>query len=251
MSYEDLRGKRVLVSGAMRGIGREIALQLAKEGAELVFNYRQDEEKAKNFADELKANGAQKVWALKFDVTSEEEVRRVLENFVKEFGPISGLVNNAGISRDQLMLRLKMSDVDDILDTNLRGTILLMQVLTRSFMKAEDVSIVNISSIVGLMGNASQVAYAASKSGVIGATKSYAKELASRNIRCNVVCPGFIETDMTSELSEEAKKHYLTQIPLGRLGKASEVAQLVLFLLSKNSSYITGSVFKIDGGMYI
>jgi 3-oxoacyl-[acyl-carrier protein] reductase len=178
-------------------------------------------------------------------------MKEAFEKFVSEVGPITGLVNNAGISKDQIVLRLKEEDVDQTLNTNLKSAIMLTQILSRSFLKAENVSVVNISSVVGLMGNASQIAYAASKAGMIGFTKSYAKELASRNIRCNAVCPGFIATEMTSALEEKVKDAYLNSIPLKRFGEGPEVANLVCFLLSAASSYITGETIKIDGGLYI
>lgn len=165
--------------------------------------------------------------------------------------PSLALVNNAGISKDQIVLRMKEEDVVSTINTNLTSAIMLTQILSRSFLKAENVSVVNISSIVGLMGNASQIAYSASKAGMIGFTKSYAKELASRNVRCNAICPGFITTDMTHALDEKVKDAYLTSIPLKRMGDAEEVANLVCFLLSKASSYITGETIKIDGGLYI
>ena len=178
-------------------------------------------------------------------------MKEAVEKFVEENGPITGLVNNAGISKDQIVLRMKEEDVVQTINTNLTSAIMLTQILSRSFLKAENVSVVNISSIVGLMGNASQIAYSASKAGMIGFTKSYAKELASRNIRCNAICPGFITTDMTHALDEKVKDAYLNSIPLKRMGDASEVANLVCFLLSKASSYITGETIKIDGGLYI
>lgn len=178
-------------------------------------------------------------------------MKEALDAFIEEHGAITGLVNNAGISKDQIVLRMKEEDVAQTIDTNLKGAIMLSQVLSRSFLKAENVSVVNISSVVGLMGNPSQIAYSASKAGLIGLTKSYAKELASRNIRCNAICPGFIQTDMTDALNEKAKEAYLSQIPLNRFGDCQEVANLVSFLLSKASAYITGEVIKIDGGIYI
>lgn len=250
-TYSDLKGKSILITGASRGIGRKMADALAKQGAHVIFNYRGDESKANALKEELMALGASKVSALLFDVTNTAQMKEAVENFVAENGPITGLVNNAGISKDQIVLRLKEEDVVQTINTNLTSAIMLTQILSRSFLKAEDVSVVNISSIVGLMGNASQIAYSASKAGLIGFTKSYAKELASRNIRCNAICPGFITTDMTDALDEKAKDAYLTNIPLKRMGDAEEVANLVCFLLSKASSYITGETIKIDGGLYI
>ena len=188
---------------------------------------------------------------LAFDITNTEEMKAALDRFNKETAQITGVVNNAGISRDQLVLRMKEEDVVATIDTNLKGAIMLTQVLSRSFLRAENVSIVNMSSVVGLMGNAGQIAYSASKAGLIGFTKSYAKELSSRNIRCNAICPGFIQTEMTETLDEKVKDTYLSSIPLKRFGDTDEVANLVNFLLSKASSYITGEAIKIDGGLYI
>jgi 3-oxoacyl-[acyl-carrier protein] reductase len=252
MIYSDLKDKKVLVTGATRGIGRKIAMNLARQGAHVVFNYRQGkEDMAQKLQEELESLGAPKATPLLFDVTSDEQIKEAIDGFVKEYGPISGLVNNAGISKDQLFFRLKRADVDQTLDTNLKGAMIVTSSLSRSFLKAEDVSVVNMSSVVGLMGNPSQVSYSASKAGLIGFTKSFAKEVASRNIRCNAVCPGFIETEMTETLDEQVRKAYLSEIPLKRMGSVDDVASLVSFLLSKASSYITGEVIKIDGGLYI
>lgn len=252
VNYSDLKDKIVLVTGATRGIGREIAKSLATQGAHVVFNYREGKEGP---AEELKAEldklGAAKATPVMFDVTNFDQVKSSLDAFAKEHGAISGLVNNAGISKDGLVLRLKEADVSQILDTNLKGSIMVAQALSRGFLRAEKVSVVNISSIVGLMGNPGQIAYAASKAGVLGFTKSFAKELAAKNIRCNAICPGFIDTDMTETLDEKTKESYLEGIPLNRFGETSEVSNLVNFLLSGASSYITGEIIKIDGGLYI
>jgi 3-oxoacyl-[acyl-carrier protein] reductase len=250
-TYNDLKGKTVLITGASRGLGKKMAEALATQGAHVVFNYRSDETAAMKLKEELLALGASNVSALLFDVTNTAQMKEAVEKFVETNGPITGLVNNAGISKDQIVLRMKEEDVVSTINTNLTSAIMLTQILSRSFLKAENVSVVNISSIVGLMGNASQIAYSASKAGMIGFTKSYAKELASRNVRCNAVCPGFITTDMTHALDEKVKDAYLTSIPLKRMGDAEEVANLVCFLLSKASSYITGETIKIDGGLYI
>lgn len=248
--YTDLKDKVILVTGAARGIGKTIALGLAAQGAHVVFNYRGDEAKAAALKEELQAVGG-KASGLKFDVTDYEAMTKALDEFTKTVAPISGLVNNAGISKDTLLLRLKPDEINQIIDTNLKGCMLVTQALSRNFLRAENVSIVNMGSIVGLMGNASQAAYAASKAGMIGFSKSVAKELASRNVRCNVICPGFIQTEMTDALNEKAKEEYSKVIPLGRFGSAEEVANLTCFLLSSASSYMTGEVIKIDGGMYI
>ena len=249
-TYSDLKDKVILVTGAGRGIGKNISLALAAQGAHVVFNYRGDEAKAMALKEELEKAGG-KATGLKFDVTDYEAMTKAIDEFTKTVAPISGLVNNAGISKDTLLLRLKPDEISSIIDTNLKGAMMVTQALSRNFLKAENVSIVNMSSIVGLMGNPSQAAYAASKAGLIGFSKSVAKELASRNVRCNVICPGFIQTDMTDALNEKAKEEYSKSIPLARFGTADEVASLTCFLLSRASSYLTGEVIKIDGGLYI
>lgn len=248
--YPDLKDKIVLVTGATRGIGKSISVALAQQGVHVVFNYRGDDSKAQELKKELELAGG-KATPLKFDVTDYEAMSKSIDDFIKNVGPISGLVNNAGISKDTLLLRLKPEEISSIIDTNLKGAMMVTQVLSRNFLRAENVSIVNMSSIVGLMGNPSQAAYSASKAGLIGFSKSVAKELASRNVRCNVICPGFIQTEMTQSLNEKAKEEYSKAIPLSRFGTAEEVAQLTCFLLSRASSYITGEVIKIDGGLYI
>lgn len=250
-TYTDLKGKSILITGASRGLGKVMAEALAVQGAHVIFNYRGDEKAALLLKEELIKLGASQATALLFDVTNTSQMKEAVEKFIETNGPITGLINNAGISKDQIILRLKEADVMQTINTNLTSAIMLTQILSRSFLKAENVSVVNISSIVGLMGNASQIAYSASKAGMIGFTKSYAKELASRNIRCNAICPGFITTDMTHSLDEKVKAAYLESIPLKRMGDALEVANLACFLLSKASSYITGETIKIDGGLYI
>ncbi len=249
-TYSDLKDKVILVTGAARGIGKAIALALSAQGAHVVFNYRGDEAKAMALKEELEKAGG-KATGLKFDVTDYEAMTKAIDEFTKTVAPISGLVNNAGVSKDTLLLRLKPDEISSIIDTNLKGSMMVTQALSRNFLKAQDVSIVHMSSIVGLMGNPSQAAYAASKAGLIGFSKSVAKELASRNLRSNVICPGFIQTDMTDALQDKAKDEYNKAIPLGRFGTTDEVSNLTCFLLSRASSYVTGEVIKIDGGLYI
>lgn len=249
--YPDLENKIVLVTGASRGIGHAIAKKLAEQKAVVVFNYRSDEAKANALKDELMSCGASAVHALNFDMTDTDKMKSEIDTFVKEHGNIAGLVNNAGIAKDQLVMRVKPEDIDAIMDVNLKATMNLTNHLSRNFLRAKEVSVVNMSSVVGLMGNASQTVYAASKAGLIGYTKSFAKELASRKIRCNAICPGFIETQMTAELSEKAKEEYQKAIPMGDFGNVNDVANLVTFLLSQASGYITGEVIKVDGGLYI
>lgn len=249
--FKDLENKIVLITGASRGIGRGIAETLATQGAHVVFNYRGDESQANELKDRLISLGAKKVSALNFDVTDTNKMKTELDNFVKENGPISGLVNNAGISKDNLALRVNEEQIEQLLNVNLKAVMLLTNHLARQFLKATDVSIVNMSSVVGLMGNTAQTVYASTKAGLIGYTKSLAKELASRNIRCNAICPGFIETEMTKQLPEKVQEEYKKAIPIHRYGECGEVADLVCFLLSKSSSYITGETIKIDGGLYI
>lgn len=248
--FPDLENKIVLVTGATRGIGREIALVLAHQKAHVVFNYRSESEAVNSLKSEIEKIGA-RATAIKFDVNNTAAIKESIDLFTKEFGPISGLVNNAGISKDTLILRQKEEELIEILNTNLKSVIMLTSTLSRNFLKAPDVSVVNMSSVVGLMGNSGQSAYAASKAGIIGFTKSFAKEMSSKNVRCNAVCPGFIETDMTNTLDDKVKEAYLSSVPLKRFGTTTEVANLVCFLLSKSSGYITGEVIKIDGGLYI
>lgn len=250
--YPDLEKKIILVTGVTGGIGAEIISSLARQKAHIVFNYRPSHHKAiHTLVEKLKSLGAIGVDALPFDITHEEQMEEQLLKFMKTAGPITGLVNNAGISKDQMILRLKKTDIAKTIDTNLIAPIMLTKILSRGFLKSKAVSIVNISSIVGLMGNASQIAYSASKAGLIGFTKSLAKELGSKNIRCNAICPGFIQTDMTENLDDKLKKMYLSQIALKRFGKGEEVSDLINFLLSQASRYITGEYIKVDGGLYI
>ncbi len=243
-----LEGEIALVTGGSRGIGRAAAIELAKEGAEVIINYLSNEEKAKATCNEIAAIGG-KASAVKFDVANTEETKAAIEQILKDKKRISILVNNAGITRDGLMMRYSVEDWDQVLNTNLRSAFIVSQAVIRSMMKERKGSIIHMGSIVGITGNAGQAAYCAAKAGIIGLTKSMAKELASRNIRVNAIAPGFIETDMTHQLTEEQKKSIFSVIPLGRIGTADEIAQAVLFLASQNSSYITGQTLIVDGGM--
>ena len=240
--------KVVLVTGGSRGIGKEVAMKFAKNGYNVVTNYVSDKTDKEKLKKEFEDNNV-KALVLKADVSKTEDVENLVSKAISEFGKIDVLVNNAGITRDNILIRMPEEDFDKVLETNLKGTFLVTKAVTKYMMKKRYGSIINLSSVVGVAGNAGQSNYSASKAGIIGFTKSIAKELASRNIRANAVAPGFIETDMTDVLKEEVKENIHNQIPLKRMGKAKEVAELIYFLGSENSSYITGQVINIDGGM--
>lgn len=240
--------KVVLVTGGSRGIGKEVAMKFAKEGYNIVTNYVSDKTDKEKLKNEFENNNV-KALVLKADVSKAADVDNLVKQAIETFGKIDVLVNNAGITRDNLLMRMPEEDFDKVLETNLKGTFLVTKAVTKYMMKKRHGSIINLSSVVGVAGNAGQSNYSASKAGVIGFTKSVAKELASRNIRANAVAPGFIETDMTNVLKEEVKENIHNQIPLKRMGTAKEVAELIYFLGSDNSSYITGQVINIDGGM--
>ncbi|MFL5319615.1 MAG: 3-oxoacyl-[acyl-carrier-protein] reductase [Myxococcaceae bacterium] len=242
--------KVVLVTGGSRGIGRACAVAFAKRGATVVLTYVGNEAAA-NEAVNLVNQAGGKGKALKLDTGDTASCSAAIDQIVKEFGKLDVLVNNAGVAVDGLIMRFKDEDWDKVLDTNLKGAFALIRAASRPMMKAKGGAIVNLTSVVGEMGNGGQAAYAASKAGLIGLTKSVARELASRNIRCNAVSPGFIDTDMTAGLTEELKKKMLENVPLGRLGGAEEIAQAVVFLGSDESAYITGEVLKVNGGMYM
>ena len=242
-----LKDKVALVTGGGRGIGKAIVLALAKEGADIVtcdINL----ENLKEVAAEIEKLG-RKVLILKADVSKMGEVEEMVKKALDKFIKIDILVNNAGITRDNLILRMSEEEWDQVLDINLKGTFNCLKTVTRPMMKARSGRIINIASVVGIMGNPGQANYAASKAGIIGLTKSAAKELASRGINVNAVAPGFIETSMTEALGDEAKEKLTSQIPLKRLGEVADVANLVVFLASDSASYITGEVIKVDGGM--
>jgi 3-oxoacyl-[acyl-carrier protein] reductase len=243
-----LEGKVALVTGASRGIGREIALELARQGANVAVNYAGSESKANEVVDEIKAIGKE-AFAIKCDVSNSEEVSAMVKETVEVFGKLDILVNNAGITRDNLLMRMKEDEWDDVININLKGVFLCTKAVTRQMMKQRVGRIVNITSVVGVSGNPGQANYVAAKSGVIGLTKTTAKELASRNITVNAIAPGFITTDMTDKLSDEIKTEMLKQIPLARLGEPKDIAKMTAFLASDDASYITGQTLHINGGM--
>ena len=239
--------KIVLVTGAGRGIGASIAKRFASEGAEVIVNYSGNDEAAQKTVDEITATGGQ-AQKYKCSVNDSESVKVMIDEIIKEFGRIDILVNNAGITKDGLMLRMTDEDFDRVIDVNLKGTFNCTKYVSKYMLKQKSGKIINISSVVGLSGNAGQVNYSASKAGIIGITKSAAKELSSRGITVNAVAPGFIETDMTRKLPEEIREGACKQIPLGRFGQPEDVAKAVAFLAAEGS-YLTGQVLAVDGGM--
>jgi len=244
-----LEGKIAIVTGASRGIGEAIAIKLAEHGANIAFTYLSSEEKARALEDKLKGFGV-KAKAYKSNAGVYAECETFVNDVIKEFGAVDVCVNNAGISKDNLLLRLTPEQWDDVMDINLKSVFNMTKQVIRPMMKARKGSIINMSSIVGIRGNAGQSSYAASKAGIIGFTKSVALELGSRNIRCNAIAPGFVETDMTHYLKEgEGAKAFLEKIPLGRFGSGEEIANATLFLASDMSSYITGQVISTCGGL--
>lgn len=238
----------ILVTGGSRGIGKAIAIKYAKNGYNVVLNYLSDSTDVKGLTKEFEENGAE-VLCVKADVSKSDEVKELVEKAIQKFGRIDVLVNNAGITKDTLLMRMKEEDFDKVIDINLKGTFLVTKEVIPYMMKKRNGRIINLSSVVGVAGNAGQSNYAASKAGIIGFTKSLAKEVASRNIRANCVAPGFIETDMTSVLSDEIKANISSQIPMKRMGTVEDVANVVYFLGNEESSYITGQTIHIDGGM--
>lgn len=246
-----LKGKNALVTGASRGIGREIALRLAQEGAFVALNCTpRGVEKAEAVLAEIRAGGGDGV-VKAFSVSDSAAVDQAVDELIKAKGSLHILVNNAGIAKDSLFMRMKDEEWDDTLNTNLKGAALCARAVTRPMMKAREGVIINISSVVGQMGNAGQAAYSASKAGLFGLTKTLAKELASRNIRVNAVAPGFIDTEMTTDLPATAKEEMLKAIPMGRMGSGKEIADAVVFLASPSSSYVTGQILAVNGGMYV
>lgn len=244
----DLTNKVAVVTGASRGIGRAIALQLAKLGAKVVVNYSGSQEKAEAVVSEIVENGGAAI-AVQANVTNADDVTMLMKTAVETYGSLDILVNNAGITRDNLLMRMKEEDWDAVMNTNLKGVFLCTKAVSRQMMKQRAGRIVNIASIVGVVGNPGQANYVAAKAGVIGLTKTAAKELAVRNIYVNAVAPGFIDTEMTQELPEDVKTQMLSQIPLAKLGKPEDVAKVVAFLASDDASYMTGQTLHVDGGM--
>ena len=246
----NLTGRSALVTGASRGIGRAIAVALAKAGADVAINYSGNEAAAKE-TESLCAEYGVKTLVIRADVSNAEECKAMIDRVKEAFGKIDILVNNAGITKDKLMIGMSEADFMDVINTNLKGSFLCMQMVSKLMIKQRYGRIINLSSVVGLHGNAGQVNYAASKAGVIGMTKSAAKELASRNITVNAVAPGMIETDMTAVIPEKAKEAMMASIPAGRAGKPEDIANAVVFLASEEASYMTGQVVSVDGGMGI
>ena len=240
--------KVAMITGATRGIGKQIALTLANEGYNIVLNYRTENDELKQLKNEIESKKV-KCLTVQGDVTNFEDCKQMIESAIKEFGKIDVLVNNAGITKDMLLARMKEEDFKQVIDVNLVGTFNMTKNVISYMMKARNGKIINISSVVGIAGNAGQTNYSASKAGIIGFTKSLAKEVASRNILVNAVAPGFIETNMTDILKQEVKDEIAKNIPLKRMGTPQDVANVVKFLASQDSSYITGQVISVDGGM--
>ncbi|MEK5497116.1 3-oxoacyl-[acyl-carrier-protein] reductase [Bacillus altitudinis] len=243
-----LTNKTAVVTGASRGIGRSIAIDLAKKGANVVVNYSGNEAKANEVVDEIKALG-QQAFAVKADVSNAEEVQALMKQAVDTFGSIDILVNNAGITKDNLLMRMKENEWDDVININLKGVFNCTKAVTRQMMKQRSGRIINVASVVGVCGNPGQANYVAAKAGVIGLTKTTAKELASRHITVNAVAPGFISTDMTDKLDDNVQTEMLKQIPLARFGAPEDISNVVVFLASEGAGYITGQTIQVDGGM--
>ena len=245
-----LSGKTAVVTGGSRGIGKAIATLFAKNGADVAIIATKESDEAKKAVEEVSSLGV-KAQLYACDVSNAEAVKAVADKIIKDFGRVDILVNNAGITRDNLLPSLTEEDIDSVIDINLKGAIFTTRAFIRQFVKQRGGNVINLSSVVGLMGNKGQTNYAASKAGIIGFTKSVAKEYGKRNIRCNAIAPGYIRTAMTDQLNEDQVKEIAGNIPLARLGETEDVAKLALFLAGDDSSYITGEVIKVDGGMYV
>lgn len=243
-----LQGKCAVITGASRGIGREIAIKYAKEGANIVLNYRNSETEALQLKEELDKLGSDTL-IVKANVSNFEEAEKLIKEAKEVFGRVDILVNNAGITKDNLIMRMKEEDFDSVIDVNLKGAFNCLKAVTPIMIRQKSGKIINMSSVVGVIGNAGQVNYCASKAGLIGMTKSLAREIGGKNINVNAIAPGFIDTDMTKVLNEDQKKNIMSQVPLKRLGQAEDIANLALFLASNQSDYITGQVIHVDGGM--
>jgi len=250
MMFAQLEGKIALVTGASRGIGRAIALALAEAGAHVAINYSGSEQAAAEAADSIRQLGKEAL-VIQANVGKYDQFEAMVKQVVDQFGRIDILVNNAGITRDNLIMRMKEEEFDQVIETNLKGVFNGTKAVTRQMMKQRYGRIINISSVVGVLGNPGQANYVAAKAGVIGLTKASARELASRHITVNAIAPGFIQTDMTDQLSDELKAGLLTQIPLGNLGKPEDIANMVRFIASDEAAYMTGQTLHVDGGMYM
>ena len=243
-----MEGRVALVTGGGRGIGRAIAARLAEEGARVAISYRSNDETAKETANLLRKAGAE-CEIFKGDVEAPEDVEALMKGIGEAFGPVEILVNNAGITRDNILLRMKDAEFDEVLATNLKGTYLCTRAVLRGMVRVRWGRIVNVSSVVGLLGNAGQANYAASKAGIIGFTKSVAREVAGRGITANAVAPGYVETELTGALPENVKQQILGQVPVGRFGEPEEIAEVVAFLVGDGAAYVTGQTIAVDGGM--
>jgi 3-oxoacyl-[acyl-carrier protein] reductase len=241
-------GRVAIVTGGGRGIGRAVAMRLANEGADVAISYRSNDETAESAAEEVRAAGV-RCEIFKGDVASAGDVEALIKGVTEAFGRIDILVNNAGLTRDNLMMRMKEEEFDDVIGTNLKGTYLCTKAVLRPMIRARWGRIVNVSSVVGLVGNAGQANYAASKAGINGFTKSVAREVAQRGITANVVAPGYVETELTGSLPEKVKDQIRDQVPAGRFGDAEEVAEVVAFLAGEGAGYVTGQTVAVDGGM--